>query len=169
MEGNGIVPFFFFRMTIETHVKAIGEIVAQELETDPSYFLVDLRIKPTNNVKLFLDGDNGISIERCVAFNRRIYKRIEELGIFPDGDFSLEVSSPGLDEPLKLFRQYRKNLGRAVEVLLKDGRKVEGKLIEAGENELVIEETRGKNKKKEVILHNIAIDSIKHTKIQIVF
>ncbi len=71
-------------------------------------------------MKVFIDGDQGISIEKCVMYNRALYKRLEEMQFFPDGDFSLEVSSPGLDEPLKLLRQYKKNVGRLVEIVLQD-------------------------------------------------
>jgi ribosome maturation factor RimP len=130
---------------------------------------VEVRIKPTNNVKVFLDGDQGISIEKCVKFNRALYKQLEEMALFPGGDFSLEVSSPGLDEPLKSLRQYRKNVGRQVELVLQDGGKVEGKLIEVSEDGIIVEETRGKNKKKEVISHTFLFDNIKTTKIQVVF
>ena len=139
------------------------------LETDPSYFLVEIRIKPTNNVKVFLDGDNGISIEKCIVVNCAMYKRLEGSGMFPNDDFSLEVSSPGLDEPLKLYRQYLKNKGRKVEVLQKDGMKLEGKLLEVNEESIELEEIKGKNKKQEIIRHVIPFDSIKSTKIQIVF
>ncbi len=59
-------------------------------------------------------------------------KQIEEMAMFPAGDFSLEVSSPGLDEPLKMLRQYRKNIGRQVELTLQDGSKKEGKLLIVG-------------------------------------
>jgi ribosome maturation factor RimP len=78
------------------------------------------------------------------------------------------VSSPGLDEPLKMPRQYQKNIGRAVEIVLKDGRKVTGKLL-AAEPAVLIEETKGKGKKQEIVQHTIPLDQIKTTKIQIVF
>lgn len=156
-------------MSIETQVDAIKQMVEGILAEHPAYFLVEIRIKPTNNVKVFLDGDNGISIEKCVAWNRTLYKKIDEAGLFPNGDFSLEVSSPGLDEPLKLYRQYLKNTGRPVEVLLADGRKVEGKLLHVQENGITLEETKGKNKKKEVIIHHFPFDQIKSTRLQIVF
>ena len=156
-------------MSIETQVQTIEEMVQSILAEDKGYFLVEIRIKPTNNVKVFIDGDNGISIEKCVSINRALYKRIEESGMFPDGDFSLEVSSPGLDEPLKLYRQYQKNVGRKVEVLLKDGVKVEGKLAEVSDSFIEVEETKGKNKKIEVVRHQFPFESIKSTKIQIVF
>ncbi len=139
------------------------------LADQPQYFLVDLKIKPTNNIKLFLDGDQGITIEKCISINRALYKQLEESGLFPNDDFSLEVSSPGLEEPLKLYRQYLKNKGRLVEILLKDGRKIEGKLLEVNEADLVVEETKGKNKKKEILQHQFLLNDIKSTKLQIVF
>ena len=174
-------------MNIETQVSTIEKMIAGLLKDQPQYFLVEIKIKPTNNVKVFLDGDQGITIEKCISINRPLYKLIEEAKLFPNDDFSLEVSSPGLDEPLKLFRQYVKNVGRPVEVLLKDGQKVEGKLVEVNESSMVVEETKGKNrpgwskavkpasednqagKKKELLVHNFSFDQIKSTKLQIVF
>ena len=144
-------------------------MVLAMLENEPAYFLVEMKIKPTNNVKVYLDGDQGITIEKCIAFNRALYRKIEDAGMFPDGDFSLEVSSPGLDEPLKLFRQYKKNVGRPVEVVLKDGIKVAGKMTDVQEGSILVEETRGKNKKQEVIQHHFPFENIKSTKIQAAF
>ncbi len=150
----------------------IGEI----LEEEPVYFLVDLRIKPTNNIKVFLDGDSGITIEKCVQVNRKLYKKLEEAAMFPEGDFSLEVSSAGLDEPLKLLRQYKKNIGRQVEVHFQDGSQKEGQLTAVNEEGIVLEETTGKvsngklqSKKKEISSHSYLFNNIKSTKIQIVF
>jgi ribosome maturation factor RimP len=156
-------------MNIETQLSTIEKMVVGLLADQPQYFLVDLKIKPTNNIKLFLDGDQGITIEKCISINRALYKQLEESGLFPNDDFSLEVSSPGLEEPLKLHRQYLKNKGRLVEILLKDGRKIEGKLLEVNETDLVVEETKGKNKKKEILQHQFLLNDIKSTKLQIVF
>ena len=89
--------------------------------------------------------------------------------MFPDGNFSLEVSSPGLDEPLKLKRQYKKNVGRFVEVTLLDGTKKEGKLLEASEDGILIEWEEGKGKKKETKQETILFEQVKTTKIQIKF
>ena len=150
-------------------IKTIENMVQAILAGQTDYFLVEVRIKPTNNIKVFLDGDQGVSIEKCVQCNRALYKQLEELAFFPDGDFSLEVSSPGLDEPLKMLRQYKKNIGRLVELLLQDGTKKEGRLMEVSEDGIIVEETRGKNKKKEVINHAFLFDNIKTTKIQVVF
>jgi ribosome maturation factor RimP len=150
-------------------VNIIQGLIEEKLAGESGYFLVEVKIKPTNNVKVFLDGDNGISIEKCVQFNRALYKKLEDMALFPNGDFSLEVSSPGLDEPLKLHRQYRKNIGRQVELTLQDGSKAEGRLLEVGEDGIIIEETKGKNKKKEIVNHTFLFENIKTTKIQVVF
>ena len=168
-KGTEIVPFFISRKSMETPVQAIEKMLQDMLVNDPAYFLVEIRVKPTNNVKLFLDGDEGVTIEKCISWNRALYKRIEEENLYPDGNFSLEVSSPGVDEPLKMLRQYKKNVGRSVEVILKDGIKIAGKLIDVSEEAITVEETKGKNKKKEVIQHQFQFDQIKSTTIQTVF
>jgi ribosome maturation factor RimP len=153
----------------ETQNQVIESFVQAILAEEPSYFMVELKTGPSNNIKLLLDGDGGITIDKCVKVNRALYKKIEEAGIFRDGDFSLEVSSAGLDQPLKLIRQYRKNTGRLVELQLLDGVKLEGRLTEVNEDGILVEETKGKNKKKELIRHSVLFTNIKTTKIQIVF
>lgn len=150
-------------------VQSLEHKVKDLISTEPDLFLVEVRIKPTNNIKVFIDGDQGVSIERLVQFNRRLYKQLEEEAIFPNGDFSLEVSSPGLDEPVKLHRQYLKNTGRFVEVTDKEGQKKEGKLVQVTDQEIVLEEQRGKGKKLETVTHSIPFEQIKTTKIQIKF
>jgi len=137
------------------------------LDPDPENFLVEVKIRPGNNIKVFVDADRGISIDKLAQYNRSLYRQIEESGLFPNNDFSLEISSPGLDEPLKLRRQYLKNIGRYVEVILKSGIKTEGKLISATDKEILIEEEKGNKKKKEIIEHSLLYDDIKTTKIQI--
>jgi len=153
-------------MNSENQVEVVERKVNELLNELPGYFLVDISIKPTNNIKVFVDADQGAAIDQLSKINRVLYKWVEE-NLFPNGDFSIEVSSPGLDEPLKLERQYLKNIGRFVEVLLKNGIKKEGKLLSVSENEIIVEEEKGKGKKKEVIQHSILKEEIKTTKIQI--
>src|SRR6266404_2168775 len=156
-------------MNIDSQIQAIEHKVAVLIHPDPEIFLVEVKINPGNNVKIFIDADHGVSIDKLVQYNRGLYKQIEESGLFPNNDFSLEISSPGLDEPLKLHRQYLKNIGRYIEVLLKDGVKKEGKLVSAAGNEIIIEEEKGNKKKKEILRHTISYNDIKTTKIQIKF
>ncbi len=131
--------------TIERITEKLNGIIS-----DSSLFLVDIKIKPTNNIKVFLDGDTGVTIDNVSKINRALYKQIEEEGLFPNGDFSLEVSSAGVDEPLKFLRQYKKNIGRTVAVTLNEPEPVtvEGKLTEVDDEEITIEEVLGKKKEK---------------------
>lgn len=155
-------------MNSENQVIGVEKKLSELLTELPGYFLVEISVKPTNNIKVFVDADQGAAIDQLSGINRALYKWIEE-NLFPNGDFSIEVSSPGLDEPLKLDRQYLKNIGRMVEILLKNGLKKEGKLITVSENEIVIEEEKGKGKRKEVIQHIILKEEIKTTKVQVKF
>lgn len=156
-------------MAIETQVQQIEQLVDQMLAEHPEYFRTNVKIKPTNNVKVFIDGDNGVTIERCVKFNRQLYKMLEETGMYPEGEFSLEVSSPGVGEPLKTHRQYIKNTGRDVEVVFMDGVKKEGKLVQVAESDIIIEHTEGKGKKAVTQQLVIPFDNIKSTTVQIKF
>ncbi|GAB3363672.1 ribosome assembly cofactor RimP [Arachidicoccus ginsenosidivorans] len=139
------------------------------LESESTYFKVKFKVKPTNNYKIFIDGDQGITIDQCIKFNRALYKKIEEAGLYPDGDFSLEVSSPGVDEPLQNIRQYKKNTGRKVEITLLDERKLEGILKEVQDETVTIEETKGKGKKAVTEVTLLPFKDIKTTIVQIQF
>ena len=156
-------------MNIELPISTIGRKVEELLATEPGYFLVEVKINSGNNIKIFIDADQGASIDKLVPYNRKLYKWVEESGLFPGNNFSLEVSSPGLEEPLKLHRQYVKNTGRFVEVTKADDSKLEGKLVGVEETGITVEEEKGKGKKKEIVQHAIPIDSIKTIKVQIKF
>ncbi|TMI91845.1 MAG: ribosome maturation factor [Bacteroidetes bacterium] len=156
-------------MNNESQIRAIEEKVMALISSDPENFLVEVKIGPGNNIKIYIDADRGMSIDKLAQYNRSLYKQIEESGFFPNGDFSLEISSPGLDEPLKLHRQYLKNIGREVEVILKNGIKLQGKLVSATGDEILIDEERKNKKQREVTQHTIPYNDIKTTKIQIKF
>lgn len=156
-------------MNTESQIRTIEQKVIALISAEPELFLVEVKVKPTNNIKVFIDGDQGVSIEKLVQYNRKLYKEFEENNMFPNGDFSLEVSSPGLDEPLKLHRQYIKNIGRFVEVTEKSENKKTGKLISATETEVLLEEIKGKGKKMVTEQHCIPFENIKMTKVQIKF
>ena len=87
----------------------------------------------------------------------------------------MEVSSPGVDEPLKLHRQYKKNTGRKVEVLLKDGNRIEGSLRDAGDDAIIVEESfgrpgiTGKGNKTNIKSTTILFNQIKHTTVLVTF
>ena len=152
-----------------TSIAAIESLIGRLLSETEDIFLVSVKVKPTNNIKVFLDADAGLNIDKCVKINRAMYRTIEEEGWYPDGNFSLEVSSPGIDEPLKLIRQYKKNIGRNVEVTMNDGTKQEGKLIDVADENITLEYTEGKNKKAVIVTKEISFDQIKQTIVLIAF
>lgn len=168
VEGNGHVPFSFVPMSVDKQ-QQIEQLLNGLLEVEPTFFLVGLRIKPTDNVKVYLDGDQGITIEKCIYFNRKLRKLIEEEGIYPEGEYSLEISSPGVDEPLKIHRQYPKNIGRNLLVVFNDGTQKEGKLLQVAEADVILEYTEGKGKKAVTQQLIIPFNNIKSATVQIKF
>ena len=158
---------FISTMSRENQIETVEKLL-QPLLTD-DIFLVDIRIKPINNIKIFLDADSGLGIEKCIKINRALYKIMEEMAIYPDGDFSLEVSSPGIGEPLKMHRQYVKNIGRAIEITLNDGNKQAGNLVSVNEQQIEISFTEGKNKKAVTKQQVIPLADIKQAIVLIKF
>lgn len=111
----------------------ILELVNQHLEgTDK--FLVNLKITPDNRIYVDIDGDNGVTIDDCIELSRAIESSLDR----NEEDFALDVSSAGADQPLKLKRQYTKNLGREVEALAADGEKTIGILSEVGDDDFML-------------------------------
>jgi ribosome maturation factor RimP len=156
-------------MQTETLIEKIEQKIQALLEGQPNHFLVEVRIKPTNNIKVFMDADEGMMLSTLIDYNRKLYKVLEESSLFADGDFSLEVSSPGLDEPLKKQRQYKKNTGRYVHITKHDGTALEGKMTETTEVGIVVETETGKGKKKEIKQETVLFTDIKTTKVQVKF
>ena len=164
---NGSLLLLSTLMTTKTNIEIIQELLEKVLFDD--IFLVEIKVKPTNNYKIYLDADSGLEIRNCTKINKALYKHIEAMELYPDGDFSLEVSSAGLDQPLKIHRQYEKNIGRGVELLMVDGSEKEGLLTNVTEQEITIEYTEGKGKKATLITLPIPFETIKETRIQIKF
>jgi ribosome maturation factor RimP len=127
----------------------IEELVENYLHGS-AYFPVNVMIaggKSVPKIIVWLDGDTGVSIEKCAEVSRWLGKRIEDDQIIETA-YTLEVSSPGIDQPLKLYRQYKQHLGRNLKVTLAGGVTRTGKLEEVKENSIVLTETT-KGKKKE--------------------
>jgi ribosome maturation factor RimP len=135
-------------------------------------FLIDVKVLPGNRIEVFIDGDNGLGINDCVDLSRHIEKSLDR----EVEDFSLEVSSPGATQPLKLSRQYIKHIGRDLELKLNDGSQISGTLKEIGTNgDLTLETTTrepkpiGKGKINVTRTHNIQLQNIKESKIKLKF
>jgi ribosome maturation factor RimP len=166
-KGTGRSLLLLNTMSSLNQIETVERLLVPLLKDD--IFLVEIKVKPINNIKIFLDADNGLGIEKCIKINRALYKIMDEMGIYPEGDFSLEVSSPGLGEPLKNHRQYVKNIGRDVEVITNEEKIVEGTLLEVNEEGIILETKTGKGKKELIQKEEISFSSIKQTKVQIKF
>jgi ribosome maturation factor RimP len=156
-------------MAIAEKADQVRQLAEQILQEEPGYFIVKVNVRPINNISVYVDGDAGVTIEKCVRLNRMLYKLIVEQEVCKDGEFALEVSSPGIDEPLVFYRQYLKNVGRSVHVQLKDGREMDGLLLAADEKGIELEEEKGKGRKKELLKHFLLFDDIQTTTVNIVF
>jgi ribosome maturation factor RimP len=146
----------------ETVVKLVEEGIEN---TD--YYVVDITVsdsKIKRKITIFLDTDEGITIEQCRLFSRNLGNQLEEI---IEEAFTLEVSSPGADSPLKFERQYIKNIGRSLKVLTTDQTEIKGKLTEVNDGSITIEPEAKKKVKPEAV--TIRIDEIKEAKVIISF
>jgi ribosome maturation factor RimP len=126
-----------------------------------SHFIVDVVVsarKGPKKILVIMDGDQGVSIDDCANVSRELSKTFDELALFEDS-FLLEVSTPGVDYPLKMKRQYHKHIGRKLRVKLEE-RTVEGKLESVGEETITLQEETGTGKKKQTISISINFPQI---------
>ncbi len=127
--------------------KQVTDILSEILKGYENLFLVDveLRGKPGNQkLVILIDGDPSITIDQCAEISRSLGSEIESEDLI-DGKYYLEVSSPGLDMPLKLSRQYKKNIGRRVKVELENGERMKGSLESADEQYIVLLDEKTQN------------------------
>ncbi|WP_316842972.1 ribosome assembly cofactor RimP [Pedobacter gandavensis] len=149
--------------------KRVTELVEEKISDRPELFLVEVKMLPNNKLIIHVDGDEGISIQDCAAISRHVGFHLEEENTI-DKAYNLEVSSPGVGEPLRLKRQYVKNIGRELSVKLNGGEIKEGKLLSVEDNGITIE-AKVKEKGKKATLEETSIDfsSITETKVLISF
>ena len=146
----------------------VQKLVEEKIEgTD--LFLVSISVKPGNKILILIDNINGLKVDECVMVSRHVEFSLDREA----EDFELQVSSPGADSVFKVIQQYKKYLGKEVEVVSLEGETIKGKLLAASENEIELEPISNKKtgNKKGVTNNNIIIkqDQIKTTKATISF
>lgn len=109
----------------------VEKLAQKVFEENNSLFLISLEVNSANHIKVVLDGDEGVSVADCITVSRAIEHNLDR----DEEDFSLEVTSAGVTEPLLLPRQYKKNIGRRLKVKTAE-EKIEGDLIAADDNEI---------------------------------
>ncbi len=140
--------------------------LVEEFLPDPAYFITEVVVKPAGNktkVSVFLDGDQGIDIGLCATINRQLGKYLESEDLISTS-YTLEVSSPGTDRPLKLLRQYKKNIGRKIKVTLLE-EVIEGQLQEVHDKYIIVNQPKGKQQES----REVQIEDIVKTQVLVSF
>lgn len=154
-------------MTFKEQVKNLLE---QALAEYPSLFLIDLNINDSNKIMITLDGDQGVQLQDCINISKAIDANLDREEV----DFALEVASAGVSLPLKLVRQYKKNIGRTLKIKT-SLQTIEALLLGVSEENITVEWSSREPKKigkgKETVLHNekIAYADIQEAIVTITF
>ena len=132
--------------------KQIFKLIVAHLEGS-DIFPVDVAVKPGNRISIFIDGDHGVTIEACRELNHFLNESLDR----DREDFDLTVSSAGADRPLKLPRQYKKNIGKAIDVVTVTGEKLSGVVVKANETGIELEITPLKKLKKDQEIKHLSL------------
>ena len=148
----------------------ISQLVEEKLASSDN-FLVDVVIKPGNLIVIEIDNDEGVCIDDCAELSRYVESHLDR----EVEDFELEVGSAGITSPFKVLRQYVKNIGNEVEMLLKNGTKLSGVLKDANENGVVVtieKQVKPEGAKRKITVEedlSYTFEEIKYTKYLIRF
>ncbi|NAS32130.1 ribosome assembly cofactor RimP [Flavobacteriaceae bacterium R38] len=119
-------------MTFKAKVDTLLEEV---FEANESLFLIDFTMTPDSKMRIIIDGDEGVTLNDCMKVSRYVEHNLDR----EEHDFSLEVMSPGATEPIQHQRQYRKNIGRKMEIKTENGESFEGTLVNVTQEGVKIE------------------------------
>lgn len=148
---------------MEVNASYIKELVEEKLK-NTDCFIVDIKVSPTK-IEIYIDKAEGISVKNCIEVSRYITSKLENTDVFET--HGLEVSSPGLEEPFKVVDQYKKQVGRPLNVKTKDDKEHKGILLDVTESGISLEECTEikKNKKREIKECYFNFNEIKETRI----
>ena len=149
-------------------VEEVDKLLASFLDENQNIFLVEKKVSSGNQIEILIDSFENISIKDCILLSRHIEFSLDR----DENDFSLQVASAGLSEPFKVFMQYQKYVGSQVDVYLRGGQKVFGKLIDADASKGIKLETKrtekvGKKKKEVLEELHFTFDQIDKTKLDL--
>lgn len=148
----------------------VKNLLQEALDENPSLFLIDLSFLANNKIKVVVDGDDGVPLSECIRISRNIEHNLDR----EEEDFSLEVTSPDISQPLTVKRQYKKNVGRILKVKTED-QQYEGTLTSAGEKEISLQwkvrepKPIGKGKHTVEKTATLQYENIKEARVKIIF
>lgn len=141
---------FLYQINMAKQEIEINSYVSDLLAERESLFLVEILfggIASRRKIVVILDKDTGITIDECGEFSRALGNLIEENNLFGDAAYVLEVSSPGMDRPLTVARQYKRRIGNKLNFILSDGTTFEAVLQDVSEEEITVVPVPAKAKK----------------------
>lgn len=165
------VPYFVVSLAGCMIDKAVVEQYINEKIAGTDFFIVALDVDASNNISVSLDSDTSITIDDCVDVSHYVEQKLNT----QDENFSLQVATPGVNNPLVLPRQYVKNIGRQVKIQTKADESYKGELVDADNESFTIAFTKkvkqeGTKKKKKRTQHqSFSYDDIKTTKVVVSF
>ncbi|MGG8496815.1 ribosome assembly cofactor RimP [Tenacibaculum sp. TC6] len=148
----------------------VKELLQEALSENDSLFLIDLQFLANSKIKVIVDGDDGVPLSECVRISRKIEHNLDR----EEEDFALEVTTPDIAHPLKLKRQYKKNLHRTLKVKT-EAEKFEGELVSVTEDNITLQwearEPKPVGKGKQTVEKTIVLpyEDIKEAKVKIIF
>lgn len=148
----------------------IRSLVEEALAENESLFLIEMKLGADNSIRIIVDGDQGVPLSECIRISRHVEHNLDR----EEEDFSLEVTTPSITDPIINSRQYNKNIGRTLKVKTEQG-DYEGKLVDIEEEKLVLKwKTRepkpiGKGKVTVEKQVRVPVDEIKEAKVKIIF
>lgn len=169
IDREGGAASLFYLMNHLDLMLNISQWLQEELAEGPLFLVAMEQSKSGNKLNIMIDGDEGVGIDQCAKLSRSLSAKIDENEELLSGPMTLEVSSPGADQPLQMPRQYPKHMGRELNILLADGRKLEAELLKVQANGIVVKTETGKGKKKEITEHALSFDEIKEAKVKLSF
>lgn len=161
------VPSFYTKNRMKSKVVTL---VNEAIEENSALFLIDLKFSENNGILVVVDGDSGVPLSECIRISRHVEHNLDR----DEEDFSLEVTTPNVTDPLVDPRQYNKNMNRTLTVRT-ENEKFEGKLIEVSENEILLQwkarepKPIGKGKVTVVKEKRIPLNEIKQAKVKLIF
>ncbi len=149
----------------------ITKVVEEYLKEDKDLFLISVLIKgkePKQKVLVIIDGDHGVNIDQCAGISRSLSHYLDENELISSA-YQLEVTSAGIDSPIVLPRQYRKNIGRGLKITKNDGSLLEGKLLDVTDEDVLKLEIAAEKKKQAASLVDVTLDEIMKTFVTVSF
>jgi ribosome maturation factor RimP len=149
----------------------IKQLVDDAVGMNPDLFLIGLNVSPANAIIVEVDGDKGVPLSECIRISREIEQGLDR----ETTDFSLEVTTPDVSKPLKLRRQYTKNIGRKLQVKTSSGEVLEGNLTSVQEDSIQLEwkarepKPVGKGKRTVTKTANVLFENIEEAKVKLLF